>query len=125
MRRERQPTPAPVGRAPGGGGAGGAGAGVAGGGRRPGGTGLAGVSGETRKDERVSTNYRPYPGLGHKFELTQFAGGKERGLCLQVMPRNERGGDGYIQLTKSDAINLRTALLDWLDGKLIEEDGQT
>lgn len=69
----------------------------------------------------MSTTYKPYPGLEAKFELTQFAGGKNRGMCLQITPRNERGGDGYIQLTKSDAVNLRTALLDWLDGKLTED----
>jgi hypothetical protein len=79
------------------------------------------VSGQPLTKPIMSTYYKPYPGLGPKFELMQFAGGENRGLCLQITPRNERGGLGPIQLTKSDAINLRAALLDWLDGKLSED----
>jgi hypothetical protein len=79
---------------------------------------VATLGGTERKEAIMSTYYKPYPGLGPKFELMQFAGGENRGLCLQITPRNERGGLGPIQLTKSDAINLRAALLDWLDGKL-------
>jgi len=49
--------------------------------------------------------------------LTSFFGGTERGRSLQLTISNS----GYIQLTKDAVKELRDSILDWLEGKQLEE----
>jgi len=51
-------------------------------------------------------------------ELVQFAGGTERGLCVQIaveVPGDERGQSTYIiQLTRTQAGFVRDELTKWM-----------
>jgi hypothetical protein len=49
--------------------------------------------------------------------LTSFWGGAERGRSLQLTISN----GNYIQLTKEAVQELRDSILDWLEGKQLEE----
>ena len=49
--------------------------------------------------------------------LTSFWGGTERGRSLQLTISN----GNYIQLTKGAVEELRDSILDWLEGKQLEE----
>jgi len=50
----------------------------------------------------------------NELSLTSFAGGKERGRCLQVTLHDSIG---YAQFTKDQATELRDALNSWLNGE--------
>ena len=50
-----------------------------------------------------------------EISLTQFAGGVDRGVCVQITCKAE-GEPRYIQLTKTEARALVSCLATWLDG---------
>ena len=51
--------------------------------------------------------------------LTSFSGGLERGRCIQITLNPI--GEGYIQLTEDQIVELISALNDWLSGKQLTE----
>jgi len=54
-----------------------------------------------------------------KYTLTEFYGGIERGVCLQLTCNK----DTYIQLTRNEAIELVLQLLKWVK-QITEEEGE-
>ena len=56
--------------------------------------------------------------------LTQFSGG-ENGLKLQITDPNWVTGSGYIVVTRSEALELANALIDWYQGNRCDEDEPT
>lgn len=55
-----------------------------------------------------------------KHMLTQFSGGEKRGVCLQVTTKRwsvpSSYHPGYIELTKSEAMEMIAALAEWVNG---------
>lgn len=54
-----------------------------------------------------------------KIAFTQFSGGKEKGICIQLTQGianmvNDPNEPGFIQLTRDDAYNAIAILKDWL-----------
>lgn len=64
----------------------------------------------------MSTELKPVKDRnGEDILMTQFSGGRVKGLCLQLT-----GQDDYITLDRTSARNLADALIEWLDGKRSE-----
>ena len=57
--------------------------------------------------------------------LTRFSGGKDRGVCLQVTIREFMGfasySEGYITVSKTEALELARSLIMFADDSLEEE----
>jgi hypothetical protein len=57
--------------------------------------------------------------------LTRFSGGKDRGVCLQVTIREFMGfasyAEGYITVSKTEALELARSLIMFADDTLEEE----
>ena len=52
--------------------------------------------------------------------LTQFFGGNQNGPCLQMTQTVDNGTrveTGYVQVTKSDALRLAAALVEWANNE--------
>ena len=49
-----------------------------------------------------------------EFEIVQFAGGSDRGICIQISTPDGK----YIQLTRDCAAKLRSSINYWLDNPI-------
>ncbi len=56
------------------------------------------------------------------FTLTRFFGGTERGVCLQLTDRERAVNPPYFSLTKSDALELAAALVQFANDTLPGDD---
>lgn len=57
-----------------------------------------------------------------RFDLTRFAGGKERGQCVQVTEFvSEPAGRRFVQLTRAEAKELAEHLLAFAAGNEVEK----
>lgn len=54
-----------------------------------------------------------------RFQLTRFWGGTQRGTCLQVTAGLQ---EGYVQVTKEEALALAESLLRFANGTLEEDE---
>ena len=52
--------------------------------------------------------------------LTRFFGGSDRGVCVQVTAGRGVGGD-FVQLTRAQAAALAADLLDFAQGREVED----
>lgn len=68
----------------------------------------------------MSTELKPVSDRNGTVYLTQYSGGKENGLCLQITPSPLVE---YLSLTKADALALATALLEWVQDKRPSDEG--
>jgi hypothetical protein len=61
-----------------------------------------------------------------RFSLTRFWGGTERGSCLQVTAptagRNPYMDEGFVQVTREEALLLAETLLRFANGTLEEDE---
>jgi hypothetical protein len=48
---------------------------------------------------------------GFGFYLTRFYGGEEKGECYQITGPSENNSNGYVQLTREQAVQLTSALI--------------
>jgi len=53
--------------------------------------------------------------------LTRFSGGSERGACIQVTVNPSAGKYEHVALTRSQAAALSADLLDFAQGREVEE----
>lgn len=60
-----------------------------------------------------------------RFSLTRFWGGNERGVCLQVTApgagRDPYMNEGFVQVTREEALLLAESLMRFVNGTLEEE----
>jgi hypothetical protein len=55
--------------------------------------------------------------VNNRLGVTRFAGGPERGVCLQLT-----GPDGWVQLTRDDAAKLAKQLVDFVNDPMEMEE---